>query len=75
MSSWETKCVGDIVSGCADGTYVLPAIRMEPAWDDSTIVLLFDSLWRGDPCGGIVVLREERGDLPLFAYCRLSPYR
>ena len=72
MSGWETKRVEELVVGCADGTYVLPAIHMEPIWDDAQIALWFDSLLQGYPGGGIVVLREEAGDLPLFAHRRFA---
>ncbi len=72
MATWETKTIKDIVQGIEGNTFTLPVIQRRLVWSEEKMEMLFDSLLKGNSFGGIMVLEEERGDEPLFAYRAFS---
>jgi Protein of unknown function DUF262 len=67
MAQWETKTVADVVSQISDNQFVLPVIQQRLVWEEEKMELLFDTLLKGNSFGGIMVIHEEKGDVPLFA--------
>ena len=68
MATWEALTVRDAVNRISDNLIVLPVIQRRLVWDESKMELLFDTLLKRDSFGGIMVIEEERGQIPLFAY-------
>lgn len=65
---WEALTVRDAVNRISDNLVVLPVIQRRLVWDETKMELLFDTLLKRDSFGGIMVIEEERGQTPLFAY-------
>ncbi|MCB8944529.1 MAG: DUF262 domain-containing protein [Ardenticatenaceae bacterium] len=74
MATWKPRTVRDVVQEIDDAVYVLPVIQRWLVWNEKKMELLFDSLLKGNSFGGIMILQEERGDVPLFAYRRFSRF-
>jgi hypothetical protein len=72
MATWEARRVCDVVHDIHDGRIVLPVIQRSLVWNEPKIELLYDSLLRGNSFGGIMVLQEESGNQPLFAFRSFS---
>ena len=68
MATWEALTVRDAVNRISDNLVVLPVIQRRLVWDESKMELLFDTLLKRDSFGGIMVIEEERDQIPLFAY-------
>ena len=68
MANWESKTVSEVVTKITDSQYVLPVIQRRLVWTEDKMELLFDTLMKGNSFGGIMVLEEEKGKKPLFAY-------
>ena len=68
MANWESKTVSDVITKISDGQYVLPVIQRRLVWSTEKMELLFDTLLKGNSFGGIMVLEEEKGATPLFAF-------
>lgn len=68
MATWKTYRISDAVRDINEGKFVLPVIQRYLVWDEEKMELLFDTLLKGDSFGGIMVIEEEKGDKPLFAY-------
>lgn len=72
MASWEPKTVKEVVEGIAQDVYVLPVIQRNLVWGKEKMELLFDTLLKGNAFGGIMVLKEDSQQIPLFAHRRFS---
>jgi hypothetical protein len=72
MANWESKPLSEIINKISDDYYVLPVIQRRLVWTELKMELLFDTLMKGNSFGGIMVLEEERGSKPLFAYRRFT---
>lgn len=72
MAKWEPRTVKEVVVGIETDEFVLPVIQRRLVWTEEKMELLFDSLLKGNSYGGIMVLREDPGMEPLFAYRRFS---
>ena len=72
MATWKAHRVADIVNDIEEERYVLPVIQRELVWTEDKMVLLFDSLLKGNSFGSIIVIEEEKGSKPLFAYRNFS---
>ena len=68
MASWKPYRVSDIVSEIDEEKYVLPVIQRELVWSEEKMILLFDSLLKGNSFGGVIVIEEEKDTKPLFAF-------
>lgn len=68
MANWESKTVSEVITKISDSQYVLPVIQRRLVWSEEKMELLFDTLMKGNSFGGIMVLEEEKGSNPLFAY-------
>ena len=68
MANWESKTVSEVITKITDSQYVLPVIQRRLVWTEEKMELLFDTLMKGNSFGGIMVLEEEKGSKPLFAY-------
>ena len=68
MANWESKTVSDVITKISDNYYVLPVIQRRLVWDEEKMALLFDTLLKRNSFGGIMVLEEEKGIKPLFAF-------
>jgi Protein of unknown function DUF262 len=68
MATWEALTVRDAVNRISDNLIVLPVIQRRLVWDETKMELLFDTLLKRDSFGGIMVIEEERGQIPMFAY-------
>lgn len=68
MANWESKTVSEVVGKISDNYFVLPVIQRRLVWDEYKMELLFDTLLKGNSFGGIMLLEEEKGSKPLFAY-------
>jgi hypothetical protein len=73
MAIWESKTVSDIITRIADKYYVLPVIQRRLVWNEEKMELLFDTLLKGNSFGGVMVLEEERQNIPLFASRPFTP--
>jgi len=72
MANWEAFSVADVIREIDDDKYVLPVIQRRFVWNEEKIELLFDTLLKGDSFGGIMVIREEKGEKPLFSFRTFS---
>lgn len=72
MATWKAHRVADIVNDIEEECYVLPVIQRELVWTEEKMALLFDSLLKGNSFGSIIVIEEEKGSKPLFAYRNFS---
>lgn len=72
MAEWEAVTINDVVRDIRDQNIVLPVIQRNLVWDEEKMVLLFDSLLKGNSFGGIMALEEDRGTQPLFAFRHFS---
>ncbi len=72
MSTWEPQSLAEVVQQISDNKYVLPVIQRNLVWNENKMELLFDSLLKKNAFGGIMVLEEERGEAPLFAFRKFS---
>lgn len=68
MAIWSTRRIADIISEIADEKFVLPVIQRPLVWTEEEMVLLFDTLLKGDSFGGIMVIEEEKEGKPLFNF-------
>ena len=68
MANWESKTISEVITKITDGQFVLPVIQRRLVWTEEKMELLFDTLLKGNSFGGIMVLEEEKGSKPLFAY-------
>ena len=68
MANWEDLRIMDVIEKIQKEEIVLPVIQRELVWDEEKIVLLFDTLLRGDSFGAIMTLKDWRGKEPLFEY-------
>jgi len=68
MANWEDLRIIDVVERIQKEEIVLPVIQRELVWDEEKIVLLFDTVLRGDSFGAIMTLKDWRGKEPLFEY-------
>lgn len=68
MASWEPKTVKEVVEGIGQEVYVLPVIQRNLVWGKEKMELLFDTLLKGNAFGGIMVLKEDSQQIPLFAH-------
>jgi len=68
MANWESKTVSEVVGKISGNYFVLPVIQRRLVWGEGKMELLFDTLLKGNSFGGIMVLEEEKGNKPLFAY-------
>ncbi len=74
MAHWKPQRLADVVHGIEQGDYVLPVIQRRLVWDEDKMELLFDSLLKRNSFGGIMVLEEQKGSTPLFAFRPFSRY-
>ena len=72
MARWKSQPVEKIVQGIREDKFVLPVIQRSLVWNEEKMELLFDSLLKDNSFGGIMVLDEEKGERPLFAFRRFS---
>lgn len=72
MAGWETKTVDEVVTKIQSKRFVLPIIQRRLVWDEDKMELLFNSLLKGYSFGAIIVLEEEKGSKPLFAFRKFS---
>ena len=68
MAIWKSYRVSDAITDVEDGKFVLPVIQRRLVWDEEKMELLFDTLLKGDSFGGIMVIKEDKGNKPLFNY-------
>jgi len=68
MANWESYRVSDVVADIDDRKYVLPVIQRRLVWSFDKMELLFDTLLKGDSFGGIMVIKEEKNNEPLFSF-------
>lgn len=68
MALWEALKLNDVINRITNNVFVLPVIQRRLVWEAEKMELLFDTLLKGDSFGGIMVLKEERGSSPLFAF-------
>ena len=68
MANWEDLRITDVIEKIQKEEIVLPVIQRELVWDEEKIVLLFDTMLRGDSFGAIMTLKDWRGKKPLFEY-------
>ena len=58
MANWEDLRIMDAVEKIQKEEIVLPVIQRELVWDEEKIVLLFDTVLRGDSFGAIMTLKD-----------------
>ena len=68
MANWEDLRIMDVIEKIQKEEVVLPVIQRELVWDEEKIVLLFDTVLRGNSFGAIMTLKDWRGKEPLFEY-------
>jgi uncharacterized protein with ParB-like and HNH nuclease domain len=68
MANWDAYRISDIVTDIDERKFVLPVIQRRLVWEEEKMELLFDTLLKGDSFGGIMVIREEKNDKPLFNF-------
>lgn len=68
MAIWKSYRITDAINEIADQKFVLPVIQRRFVWEEEKIVLLFDTLLKGDSFGGIMVIEEDNDTKPLFTY-------
>lgn len=68
MANWESYRLVDVIHDIENENYVLPVIQRYFVWTEEKIELLFDTLLKGDSFGGIMVIKEEKGTIPLFSF-------
>ncbi len=68
MANWEDLRIIDVIEKIQKEEIVLPVIQRELVWDEEKIVLLFDTVLKGDSFGAIMTLKDWRGKEPLFEY-------
>ena len=68
MAIWKSYRIADVITEIEDERFVLPVIQRRLVWDEDKMVLLFDTLLKGDSFGGIMVIEEDKGTKPLFNY-------
>jgi len=68
MANWEDWRIMDVIEKIQKEEIVLPVIQRELIWDEEKIVLLFDTVLRGDSFGAIMTLKDWREKEPLFEY-------
>ena len=66
MAGWKTYKIEEGITEISDQTFVLPVVQRRFVWEPEKIELLFDTVLKGDPFGGIMVLEEHSGQVPLF---------
>jgi hypothetical protein len=66
MPGWNTFHVSEVVSEVSAQTFVLPVVQRRLVWEAEKMELLFDTLLKGDAFGGIMVIEEQQGEVPLF---------
>ncbi len=68
MANWKPYRIVDAVNEICDKRIVLPVIQRSLVWTEEKMVLLFDTLLKGDSFGGIIAIEETKDSEPLFAY-------
>jgi hypothetical protein len=68
MATWKMYHISEAVRDINEGKFVLPVIQRYLVWDEEKMEMLFDTLLKGDSFGGIMVIEEEKGEKPLFAF-------
>ncbi len=68
MASWEPLSVHDTLGKITEGLFVLPVIQRRLVWEEEKMELLFDTLLKGNSFGGIIVIEEEKDEIPMFAH-------
>jgi len=68
MANWEDWRIMDVIEKIQKEEIVLPVVQRELVWDEEKIVLLFDTVLRGNSFGAIMTLKDWRGKEPLFEY-------
>ncbi|MDE5540091.1 MAG: DUF262 domain-containing protein, partial [Bacilli bacterium] len=72
MARWENLRVCDVVTKIKDEQMVLPVIQRRLVWNEGKMILLFDSLLKGNSFGSIICIDEETQSKPLFAYRKFT---
>lgn len=72
MANWKTYRISDVINEIDEGKYVLPVIQRSLVWSEEKMELLFDTLLKGDSFSGVIAIKEEKGNKPLFNYRRFS---
>jgi hypothetical protein len=72
MANWENYSIEEAMKKIDAGEWVLPVIQRDFVWPKEKIVLLFDSVMKTDPFGGIMAYVEEAGSNALFAHRQFS---
>lgn len=68
MATWKTYKIAEAVKEINEGKFVLPVIQRRLVWNEDKMILLFDTLLKGDSFGGIMVIEEEKDTTPLFSF-------
>ena len=68
MAQWKPYRVSDMISEIEEEKFVLPVIQRRFVWEEEKLELLFDTLLKGNSFGGIMVIEEEKGQVPLFSF-------
>lgn len=66
MAGWKTYKIEEGIAEISDQAFVLPVVQRRFVWESEKIELLFDTVLKGDAFGGIMVLEEHSGQVPLF---------
>lgn len=66
MAGWKTYKIEECIAEISGQTFVLPVVQRRFVWEPEKIELLFDTVLKGDAFGGIMVLEEHSGQVPLF---------
>ncbi len=56
------------MSRISEDYFVLPVIQRRLVWGEEQMELLFDTLLKGNSLGCIMVMEEEKGKQPMFAF-------
>jgi hypothetical protein len=68
LADWESKTVNEALNEIGENIFSLPVIQRRLIWGEEKMELLFDTLLKNNSFGGIMVLEEEKGSRPLFAF-------
>lgn len=72
MARWESLRICDVITKINDEQMVLPVIQRRLVWNEGKMILLFDSLLKGNSFGSIICIDEEKQSIPLFAYRKFT---
>lgn len=68
MADWKTYSIDDVLQEIRNDGITLPVVQRRLVWEKDDIILLFDSLLKGDSFGGMAAIEEAKGKKPLFEY-------